>query len=563
MNLKAIADETIPAAHNKFIQIKKRYSTGDIVDEVLQCFRESSWQLKEFAPYLRGENVKETCGNVWNFLKKNVKYKVDPEEVQWVKEPAKTWEDKQCDCKSYSIFIASCLKNLGIKGCFRFVSFNDEPEPTHVYIIVRNQGQDIIIDDVMPQFNKEAQYISKKDYPMQGLYRVSGLPSNASIKGALPVVSGMGKISINPAHKGLFTRKAEREGMTVKQFGRHVLAHKNDYPLQTIREAVFYENERNWHNHHRIGSLPVIGCMEDDPHVGSIFDNIFRGIKKTLSQSQADQYVIQLAPALLYRYIPAPFLKFTGNGVDSFFSSLPSIVQQKVHACDNLLNYMHDNWAQDYYHTDHLLHHTLTGLLGMEPQHYLATVINSVIDSFQNTTATAIGSLDVSNFLQQYGGSGSMPSGSGNMNWGGILSNTGESAASGTAAGGPAAGAATGALTFITSLLSGLSRVNLPDSFNIQSIAPQPGDWSGYQTKMQTFVVTPTHSDPLGSGLNNGLYDANGNAIPGVNRSLLPGSTQFYGTPAIRSGMSPLIMIGLAGAAAMMFFGHKKKGARK
>ena len=569
--LRLIADATIPKASNKFFKVKNRYTTGDIVSEVLGCYQESNWQVKNFAPYLKGNGIYDTCLNIWAFLKKFVKYKVDPDNVQWVKEPSKVWADKECDCKSYSIFIASCLKNLGIDGVFRFVSFNKDPDPTHVYIVVRNQGQDIIIDDVMPQFNKEAPYKNKKDYSMKGLYRVSGIPDEARdlpVLTGLPVMEGISSypFDLNPANKGKFTEKARRAGMSTKRYAHHVHAHPEKYSLTTHREAQFVLNAEKFK--HRVSGLPVMGCMDQDPQVGSIFSNIFRGVKKVLSTKQADQYVIQLAPALIYRYLPASFLKFTGVNVDQFFSSLPAMVQQKVHNCDNLLNYMHDNWAQDYYHTDNLLHHTLVAAMGMEPQHYLALCINPIIDTFKNTTATAVGGpigdlqyLQNINTLQNVtpiNSPNSVPLSNT------IFSNTASGAAQGAAAGGGAGAAAEGVMALLSSIMNGLEKVNLPTGFNISTIAPAASDWAGYQTAKSLFVTSPTIGDPLGTGINNGIYDSNGNTLP---QSMQPNVVPAYNaqgqpvnnTSMIKSGISPLLMLGLAGGAIAMIVSNKKK----
>lgn len=543
--LKQVADQTIPPAQNKFIQIKKRYSTGDIVNEVLECYRQSSWQVKALAPYLKGDNVKDTCKNIWNFLKENVKYKIDPEDVQWVKEPAKVWQDKRCDCKSYSIFIASLLKGLDIKGCFRFVSYDKDPNPTHVYVVVRNQGEDIIIDDVMPAFNRQKPYESKKDYSMTGLYRVSGLPAASEKKPritALPVVGccdSVGSFGPDPANKGKFTAKATRAGMGVQEFAKYVLAHKTAYPVTTIREAVWARNAKTKFNH--VNGLPVVGNY--GPVINGLFDNISRAVKKTLDTGSADKYLIQLAPALLYRYIPSHFLKFAGPDVTAFFQSLPSLVQQKSHNCDDLLNFMHDKWGQDNYHIGHTLHHTLMANLGMEPQTYLALVIGSQISGYTNTTSTAVGAI----------------------NWATTAATTG----AGAAAGGPAA-PITAAAAFITSLVVGISQVELPDGFKIQNIAPAPGDWAGYPTRLPTFVVAPTNADPLGAGINNGLYDSNGNPLPQATQQndipVVDQTGDIVNNPTTKkAGISPLLGIGLAGAAIAMIIGSKKKkkGAKR
>lgn len=183
MSLKSIANEKIvPAAFNDVLSFSDG-DTADIISTVLSMHKKYSGEVKDFAPYLKGNSLVQTCGNIWHFIKANIKYKKDPDGVQWVKSPARTWADKVCDCKSYSVFIASILTCLKIPCKFRFVSFEkNNPLPTHVYIVVMDGRQEIIIDDVITRFNYEVPYTHKKDCMTQ-IVSMNGLPtkSNAQI----------------------------------------------------------------------------------------------------------------------------------------------------------------------------------------------------------------------------------------------------------------------------------------------------------------------------------------------------------------------------------------------
>ncbi|MCC6258068.1 MAG: hypothetical protein IT254_07090 [Chitinophagaceae bacterium] len=181
MDLKAIADKTIPQAENKKV-LKKNGETQDIIKEVLECYRDSRVQLLRFAPYLKGNTVLETCYNIWSFWKTNIRYQVDAEGVQWVKTPAAVWASKFCDCKSFSVAIACCLDALGIKGKFRFVSYGLNKEvPTHVYVVAFHQGREIIIDCVWHSYNSEKPYTKKWEYNMTAIYRISGIGNAAPV----------------------------------------------------------------------------------------------------------------------------------------------------------------------------------------------------------------------------------------------------------------------------------------------------------------------------------------------------------------------------------------------
>lgn len=56
-----------------------------------------------------------------------------------------------------------------------------------------------------------------------------------------------GEINIKKSHEGLFTQKANRAGMGVQEFASHVLANKQNYSSDTIKQAVFAQNAAKWH----------------------------------------------------------------------------------------------------------------------------------------------------------------------------------------------------------------------------------------------------------------------------------------------------------------------------
>lgn len=176
MNLIQIANKTIPAPENKTVLTKAEGNTQDIVAEVLQHYARYRNSLKKFAPYLKGRTVHETCSNIWNFWKKNIRYQVDPDGMQLIKSPAAVWATKFCDCKSFSVAVASCLHCLGIDGKFRFTSYGSNyTQPTHVYVVAVVNGHEIIIDCVWTEFGSEKPYAKNWDYHMTKIYAVSGL----------------------------------------------------------------------------------------------------------------------------------------------------------------------------------------------------------------------------------------------------------------------------------------------------------------------------------------------------------------------------------------------------
>lgn len=240
-----IAERLIPKPNSKKVLSKPNGDTGDIMHQVLSVYSRSGDQLQKLAPYLRSGNVEQTCRNIWEFVKQNIAYQVDPPGVQWVKTPARTWADKVCDCKSYSIFIAACLKALGIKGAFRFVSFvENDPTPTHVYVVVKNNGREIIIDDVLPSFNEEKPYQHKQDYTMSDVYTLSGIGEVNHFK--IPVqttISGEPGISHEAIEAAILRERLRLEKEIMQRNHKHVsgigaVLDAHDYYINQVDEYI-------------------------------------------------------------------------------------------------------------------------------------------------------------------------------------------------------------------------------------------------------------------------------------------------------------------------------------
>ena len=53
-------------------------------------------------------------------------------------------------------------------------------------------------------------------------------------------------IQLDPENEGKFTEKAKRRDMTVQQFAAYVLAHPEDFPPNTRRQANFARNAAHW-----------------------------------------------------------------------------------------------------------------------------------------------------------------------------------------------------------------------------------------------------------------------------------------------------------------------------
>lgn len=111
------------------------------------------------AKYFKGNTDLETVKNVFNFLLYQITYKADGSK-QRVKLPNALVNIGVGDCKSYTLFAAAVLINLGFNVTIRYAGYNSSKPVSHVYLIANN----IVCDAVLGEFNKEAVLVKKKDY---------------------------------------------------------------------------------------------------------------------------------------------------------------------------------------------------------------------------------------------------------------------------------------------------------------------------------------------------------------------------------------------------------------
>lgn len=244
----AIATKVMPPPVNEDRTWAADGNTDDIVQAILSAEQWNQDQTAALAPHLKGESDRATLRNVWFFVRSNIRYVKDRPGHERVKLPAKTWADRSGDCKSMSVFIAGILKNLGIPAKYRFVSFRPGPV-THVYVVATPHGQrPIIMDAVHEKFDQEAEYHSKKDYPMTKVSVVHGL-------------TDAGTIANEPRQRTPW-QTINWGKMTKGELSLALIAHqaemvKNWYgdPTGRMQTSIDAIRDTLWHGVHRVGSI--------------------------------------------------------------------------------------------------------------------------------------------------------------------------------------------------------------------------------------------------------------------------------------------------------------------
>lgn len=207
----------LPKADNKAVLLSDWQNTNDLIKAIAQAHQANLKYARKIAHLFKGYNDAETCKNVFNFLRYEVPYKVESSERQKIKTLPRFLQDSKSingrepvgnDCKMYSVFTNTILNSLGIPAEYRFTSYKGT-QPTHVYSVYKKGN--LIIDAVLPNFDTEKPYKSKKD---MALYKMSGIDEesesrkfidmsspDAAINGNITKLVKKSKESINKAVK--------------------------------------------------------------------------------------------------------------------------------------------------------------------------------------------------------------------------------------------------------------------------------------------------------------------------------------------------------------------------
>ncbi|MDB5274465.1 MAG: hypothetical protein JWO58_2832 [Chitinophagaceae bacterium] len=212
----------------KHITILKDAEVNDTLTLIQKTVPLTLRDTEKIAKLLKGDSLKETCENIWNFVYNHIQYKRDEKGIEQVRRPARTWWDRQLgvDCDCYTEFISSILTNLSIPHKLRITKYNGKSFFQHIYPIVPKDGdinkpliyrEDyIVIDCVKDSFDDEQTFSAFKDYDGMRLDYLNGIddgfrnPQNAD-------VGDLSSLEYDHELNGKFGNWLKKVGSTVKK----------------------------------------------------------------------------------------------------------------------------------------------------------------------------------------------------------------------------------------------------------------------------------------------------------------------------------------------------------
>jgi hypothetical protein len=186
MDKQTILNELQPLQGTKKVIVENQ-STGDIIEGILDTHKRYQNQYDKIYKYFVGSSLNETCNNIWQFLKDNVKYYVEPQKLQTLRSPAAILS-KAADCKSYSLFANGILdayrrnENKNFDVCYRFAGYTKPKRIEHVFsVCIDKKGNEIWTDAVLNDFNDRFTipvYSRDKKINNMALVAMAGVPQN-------------------------------------------------------------------------------------------------------------------------------------------------------------------------------------------------------------------------------------------------------------------------------------------------------------------------------------------------------------------------------------------------
>lgn len=165
--------------------VVENQGVNDIISGILDTHNKYLNEYDKIYPYFIGSDLQETSKNIFDFLKKNVPYDIESNELQFLKSPSSIVSTPS-DCKSYALFSCGVLdaikRNAGedFDIIYRFASYDPfDKVPQHVFCVVRGEGEEFWIDPVLNKFNEKKQpyFFKDKNVNKMSLVGLSGVNS--------------------------------------------------------------------------------------------------------------------------------------------------------------------------------------------------------------------------------------------------------------------------------------------------------------------------------------------------------------------------------------------------
>jgi hypothetical protein len=168
---------SLPNPVGNSIVLEESQSVTDIMSAMIYMHKKNAPYYDKISLKFLGATILDTCENLFDFCKQNIPNETETEDLQTVKSPQRILSDASAgyghDCKHFASFIGGVLDSLRRKGkniswCYRFASYKIfDTTPGHVFVVVKNRGQEIWVDPVLDYLDQRKSYSYSIDKNIQ------------------------------------------------------------------------------------------------------------------------------------------------------------------------------------------------------------------------------------------------------------------------------------------------------------------------------------------------------------------------------------------------------------
>lgn len=172
MELRKKISKILPPPDYGRVKITGWQNTNDIIQAIANSHAANLKHAEKIKHLFDAGNERDTARNIFEFLRGEMRYVVEPAKTQTVKSLPRYIADGYGDCKHLSLFTNTILTVCGYKPVYRFAGYDRNKDYGHVYSYLPKTQT--VVDAVLPGFDTEKTYQKKKDINM-GLYKISGI----------------------------------------------------------------------------------------------------------------------------------------------------------------------------------------------------------------------------------------------------------------------------------------------------------------------------------------------------------------------------------------------------
>lgn len=237
----------LPAVAGREVYIADDQRTRDIIREVINAHDFFRADYRQIGDLFAGGSTRQIASRLFTFLRQNVKYRIEGEDLQTSRSPGVILAIGDGDCKHYAGFIGGVLDAIGgIDWVYRFASYDPLiSEPAHVFVVARDGDREIWIDPVLGSLDQRTPgYFFKIDKrPSMALKRIYGIGSDLNRVGEVfPDVQYYPAGFFNPLMRAynalIFGTQLPVQSWPIRYFVDGVLFSLPATPAYKIREQV-------------------------------------------------------------------------------------------------------------------------------------------------------------------------------------------------------------------------------------------------------------------------------------------------------------------------------------